>query len=289
VAVYERSYRSYAGPLTEPRWRFMVLPRYAVRDVFTSKLFIGFLVLCFLAPLVLSVMIYVPHNSTFLKTIETMSGNEFTLKIGVNGYFWYMVAQGFLAFWMAFILGPALISADLRNNALPLYLARPFSRAEYILGKTVVLNLLLSTITWIPGLVLFLLQSYLEGFTWFSDNLRIPTAVFFSSVIWIVLLCLISLALSAYVKWRPVARLAYIGLFIVLSAVAGIVNFLFKTDLGSLLNIGDMIGVIWATLFGITSLTDVPAWSAWMSILTFSGLCLLLLARKVKAYEVVKS
>ena len=49
------------------------------------------------------------------------------------------------------------------TTALPLYLARPFCRTEYILGKIAVLVILLSAITWVPGLLLFLLQAYLGG------------------------------------------------------------------------------------------------------------------------------
>src|SRR5258707_13066390 len=52
--------------------------------------------------------------------------------------------------------GPPLVSRDLRNNALPLYLCRPFTRTEDVLGKMSVLLILLSAITWIPQLLLFL-------------------------------------------------------------------------------------------------------------------------------------
>ena len=100
---------------------------------------------------------------------------------------------------VSLIVGPALISADLRNNGLPLYLARPFSRTEYILGKSAVLIILLSAVTWIPGMFLFLFQSYMAGFEWFGEHYRIGFAILLSSWIWIVVLCLLSLSLSASV------------------------------------------------------------------------------------------
>ena len=65
---------------------------------------------------------------------------------------------------MALLVGPPLVSRDLRNNALPLYLCRPFSRTEYVMGKMSVMLILLSAITWVPQLLLFLFQSYLRGF-----------------------------------------------------------------------------------------------------------------------------
>ena len=80
--------------------------------------------------------------------------------------------QSMLALFLAAFVGPGQISPDLANNALPLYLARPFSRAEYVLGKLSVLLILMSLMTWVPGLLLFILQAALEGNGWFGQNLR---------------------------------------------------------------------------------------------------------------------
>ena len=46
------------------------------------------------------------------------------------------------------IVSPSLIAADLSNNALSLYLSRPITRRDYVLGKMAVLAILLSPITW---------------------------------------------------------------------------------------------------------------------------------------------
>ncbi len=83
----------------------------------------------------------------------------------------FMLYQGGCAFFLTLLIGPPLVSRDMTNNALPLYLSRPFSRAEYVLGKMSVLLILLSIITWIPILLVFLFQSYLEGWGWFTQNL----------------------------------------------------------------------------------------------------------------------
>ena len=37
MAVYERKYRGYAGSLTPQFERFLVIPRYAFRDVFIHE------------------------------------------------------------------------------------------------------------------------------------------------------------------------------------------------------------------------------------------------------------
>ena len=290
MAVYERTYRPYTGPLT-PEWsRFLVVPDYAFREVFQKKLLLTFLVGCFVWPLIMAILIYLPHNVSFLKLFSQQTGAT-GFGIDFNAAFFlraFMVPQGILSFLMAFFVGPALISSDLRNNALPLYLARPFSRWEYIAGKALVLMSLLSLITWIPGLLLFLLQAHLAGNGWLIDNLRIGIAIFLASWIYIALLCLVSLAISAYVKWKPLARLGLFGVFVVAGGLSGVINFTLRTDWGSLINLADMIRVVWSNLFGVTTWSATPVWAAWLSLLAACGVCVLLLWRKIRAYEVVK-
>jgi len=290
MAVYERTYRPYVGSLT-PEWsRFLVLPRYAFRDVFQKKLFVAFLVSCFVWPLLLAIAIYIPHNSSILKLFNQQTGGQ-GFGIAFNAAFFlraFMVPQGFMAFFMAFVIGPALVSQDLRNNALPLYLSRPFVRWEYVLGKAVVLIILLSAITWIPGFLLFLLQSYLVGDGWLFDNLRIGLAIVLGSWIYIALLCLISLSISAYVKWKPLARLGMFGIFIIPIGLAPILNFALRTRWGSVIDPGKMLAVVWSNLFGIKAWADVPVAAAWFALLAGCGVCVMLLARKIRAYEVIK-
>jgi ABC-2 type transport system permease protein len=289
MAVYERSYRPYRGTLTPARWRLLVLPRYAYREVLQKKSFVAFLVLCFVWPLVLAGVIYLPHNVSFLKLLQQSAGQSLGLEF--NAAFFlrgFMLPQGALAFLMAFVVGPALISADVRNNALPLYFSRPFGRAEYVAGKALVLINLLSLITWLPGLLLFLLQAYLAGGDWLVANARIGSAIFLASWIYIALLCLVSLALSAYVKWKPLARLGLFGVFVIGAGLSQILNFALRTDWGSVINLADMMRVVWSSLFGVQLWSTVPVWAAWGSLLAACAGCLVLLARKVRAYEVAR-
>src|SRR5712691_9209787 len=164
MAVYEHTYKCYAGRLT-PEWsRVLVIPRHAYWDIFRSKLFIAFLVVCFLPLFLEAILIYLHHNVTALTIFKT-SVREL-IPIDASFFQFFVNFQVALASLATLLVGPPLVSRDLSNNALPLYLCRPFSRAEYVLGKMSVLLIMLSAITWIPQLVLFLFQSYLEGVSW---------------------------------------------------------------------------------------------------------------------------
>jgi len=304
MAVYEQSYKRYAGPLT-PEWsRFLIIPRHAYRTVFGSKLFTGFYVLCFIPLLVEAIMIYLHHNVNALGIMQVNVVELFP--IDASFFQTFTNIQGGFASLVALLIGPPLVSRDLRNNALPLYLCRPFSRTEYVLGKMSVLLILLSGITWVPQLLMFLFQAYLEGFGWLKSNLWLVSAIFIGSFVWILLLALISQTISALVKWRVVASGIMLGLFFVPSAFGVFINEVFTTRIGNLLSFVALMTNVSSGLFGtfvqtdsvmrmnfdgvVTQrvVTEPPLWASWTMLFLICTVCLALLSRKLKAYEVVK-
>jgi ABC-2 type transport system permease protein len=305
MAVLERSYKRYQGVLS-PEWsRFLIIPRHAVRDVFHSKLFTGFYALSFIVPLVFAILIYLHHNVEALAIMSISIRDK--LPIDAEFFQVYVTIQAWTGFFLAMLVGPQQVSRDLTNNGLPLYLCRPFTRSEYVVGKMSIVVMLVSTITWAPGLILFLLQSYLEGWSWFVDNLWIASAIFLGSLVWILLLALMSQAISAWVKWTLAARAALLGLFFIPSIFAAIVNEVFQTHWAHLIDLRALIGNVWSGLFGtfvreavsyreyqngrmVASAfrTEPPLWASWFVLFLICAFCLWLLSRKVKAYEVVK-
>jgi len=196
--------------------------------------------------------------------------------------------QGVLAFVLTAFTGPSLISPDIANGALPLYFCRPFSRAEYVLGKASVLVILLSQITWIPGLVLFAVQSSLAGVQWAWDHLWIAGSLVVSSLIWIAILSLLAMALSAWVKWRIVAGALLLAVLFFGAGFAEAINAVMRTQSGHFINLVFLMKTIWTYLFRIDTGQSMSSAEAWIALLFYCGICLALLVRKVRAYEVVK-
>jgi len=306
MAVYEQTYKPYKGKLT-PEWdRFLIIPRHTLRGVFNSKLFTAFYVICFIPLLVEAVFIYLHHNVTAL-AIMNLNARQL---IPIDGSFFqfFVNLQGGFAFLVALLVGPPLVSRDLRNNALPLYLCRPFSRTEYVMGKMSVLIILLSWITWVPQLLMFLFQSYLEGFAWFRSNLWIASGIIIGGLVWILLLGLLSQTVSALLKWRIVASGAMLGLVFIPSVFAGIVNLIFQTRWANIISLFGLMNNVTAGLFGtfdrvsgriqITDFDDnvvrevlllePPLWTCWAALFIFCAVCLAILHWKIKAYEVVR-
>lgn len=285
MAVYRRTYTSYSGPLT-PAWsRCLVLFRYSRRNLFRSKLQTALFVLCFFYPLLCLLSIYLAHNLSFL---EKLGARTQLLSIDNKFFFYFMNVQGAFGFVLTAFTGPGLISPDMANGALPLYFCRPFSRAEYVFGKASVLTIVLSQITWIPGLILFAVQASLAGPGWTSDHLWIAGSLILSSFLWIAILSLLAMALSAWVKWRVVAGALLLAVLFFGAGFAQAINAVMRTQSGHFLDIVYLMATVWNSLFRMDSERAMSSAAAWIALLVYCGICLALLVRKVRAYEVIK-
>jgi ABC-2 type transport system permease protein len=306
MAVHRRAYRPLSHAELNPRWsRFLVLPRFAAQGWRDSRLLTAFLMLCLVPPLVAAVIIYV-FNNPLAQGLMGLSGGTSSWNFRIDGQFfaWMANIQGSLAFLLVGWVGPGLVAPDLTNNALPLYLSRPFSRAEYVLGRVTTLLLLGSVITWVPNLLLFALQAGLargEDVGWWHQNLHIAGGIVAGSLIWLLLLALLALALSAWVRWRIIATGLYVGLFFVTAGMGQAFNQVLRTYWGKLLNLGYVITTVWKDLFDVVvterqrrgqvgdpTKLDIPPGYCWLVLLAVAGLCLLLLSRRLRAREVVR-
>lgn len=287
MAVYERAYRTYAGPRT-PAWsRFLVLPRYHLRRLFASRMLMAYFVACFIPVLVLGVLIYASHNAKILQLLGVAADD--VVIIDAPMFMGFLAFEGkLLGFLLALIVGPALISPDMLNNAMPLYLSRPFSRTEYLAGKLGVLVAMLSAITWIPYLVLFALQAVLAGADWTAGHLYIAVAILVGSWVWILSLSLVTLAVSALFKRKLWSRVFLFVSLSALSAFGGIIAEGIGLWWGHNLNLFQMNIVIWGGLFRNPIEPAPPLWSAWATLIAAAAISLAILYRRIRAYEVVR-
>jgi ABC-2 type transport system permease protein len=288
MAVYKRSYHGYSGPMTAEWSRFTIIPRYAYRDLFQSKIVTAFFVAAFLPPMVFLFLIYLAHSLPHLAQLLGKGGADSLITINSSFFMAYLNFQSGLAFIFTAFVGPGLVSRDLANRALPLYLCRPFSRAEYVVGKMSVLLILLSLITWVPGLILFGMQASLEGRQWLMQNLWIAWALFAGSWIWILILSLMALALSAWVKWRIAAGALLLAVFFVSAGFTDAINTVLEVRWGKLFNPMYLLLTIWRELFRVDEGSDISAGSAWIMLALICVACLWLLNRKLRAIEVVR-
>lgn len=296
MPVYDRRYRGWDGERKPSRWLFLTLTRIGIGEVFSSKLLLILFVLCFLPFLVAAGTIYVANNVEILQALNVSENMDEVLEALEGSFFFYfLVFQSGFAFLVASFAGPNLVGPDLVHGAMPLYLSRPISRADYVLGKLGVLVVLLSAVTWMPGMLLIGLHASLTRDGWLADRWRIPFGMFVGSWIWIFLLALLALAVSAWIRWRPLATSGLFIVFIVGSAFGTAVNVTLDTHWGKALMLGEMAKTIWGNLFGGAgairgdwSTDALPVSVCWLGLAAACAAALAILHRKIRAFEVVR-
>jgi ABC-2 type transport system permease protein len=285
MAVYKRGYRRYQGPLTGHWTRFMVLPRYAWRRLYQQRLVVMLTVLAFVWPVLCAGFIYLTNYADLLQGLD----EDFRKLIRVDGQFFavFMYVQAGFAVFLAALAGPGLIAPDLANNALPLYFSRPLTRWTYALARLTVLVGMLSVVTWIPGLLLFGLQVALAGGWWFLANWTLGAGVVAGFLLWLLVLGLVAMASSAYVKWRIVAGAVSLAFFFILSGVAEMIDNVFRVTWGHAIDPAWAVNRVWCALLGVEPpVGPGAAESAW-ALAGMMVLLALVIERKLRPVEVV--
>lgn len=162
MPIFDQGYQHWNGKLASQFWRWWAVTRHGIRVQFRSKL-TRFSIATFLAPaLALTTFMIIwsllEQGNSFLKPLIAFLPKELTdvpqeyrLATWTLAYHFYFLVQLFLLMVLVLLIGPGLISKDLRFNALPLYLSRPLRRWEYFAGKLGVIVFFVLIVTAAPA------------------------------------------------------------------------------------------------------------------------------------------
>jgi ABC-type transport system involved in multi-copper enzyme maturation permease subunit len=291
LSVYKHDYRAYTGRVT-PLWsRVLVLARYGLAEIWSSKITIGLFILSMLPSIVFLILIYLANNPVARMLIMRGNGQR---DLPITAEFFLVILE--IQCWAALIINawiaPRLITFDLADNALPILLSHPISRIGYVVGKFAALFLSLSLVTWVPCLLLFVYQAYSSPEGWTGTNLRIASGIFFGALLWIGLLTFLGLALSSWVKWRVVATGIIIAAVFVPAGVGGIITGILRTRWGFLLNVPVAMTQLWERLLGaperMGSELSLPNTAIVTMLVLVSLVCVAMLNARIRAREVVR-
>jgi ABC-2 type transport system permease protein len=123
------------------------------------------------------------------------------------------------SFGMIILLGvvaPRLISQDLRTRAYLLYLSRPLTPFEYVLGKAGVLYVLMTCVATIPALAIYFIGLVLSTSSWaIAETWDIPLRVLLATIFLVLPTSAIALAMSSMTKESRYASFAWFSLWLV--------------------------------------------------------------------------
>jgi len=151
--IADLSYRNYTGLLEPPLWRWWVIAKMTMRTSIKKKGFWALAVLSAYWYVFLGVIFY------FIETLGSGAGVALSPVLAkivwrdqfLNGF---NLSQLFL-FVLALLIGVGTISNDSRAHALLVYLSKPCTKADYLIGKWVAIFLILAAVGAVPTFLFY--------------------------------------------------------------------------------------------------------------------------------------
>jgi ABC-2 type transport system permease protein len=277
MPIHDQGYRRYRGGKARGQG-WMVIARAGIRSFLGRKAFLGLLLLSWFPFFVRAVQIYASANlpqASFLRpTAETFRQ--------------FLDQQEIFLFFMTVYVGAGLIANDRRANALQIYLSKPLTRSEYVFGKLAVLMTFLLFITWVPAIVLLLVQIAFAGnFTFLRSNLFLFPAITVFSFVQVTMVAATMLALSSLSNSSRYVGILYAAVIFFTQAIYGVVSVVTRSTAMSWISVSANLTQLGDLIFRLPPKYDTP----WIvSLLVVVGLVVasgLILERRVRGVEVI--
>lgn len=286
MPIHDQSYRRYTGVRAALGRSWTVIAWAGIRSMLRKRMFMGLLILGWIQFLVQAVRIYIvtnyPQAGQFL-TVDAKMFRDF------------LETQDFFVFVVTIYAGAGLIANDRRANALQIYLSKPLMRAEYIAGKAAILFTFIMFVTWLPAILLLLLQLMFSGsFTFLKDNLYLFPAITVGAALQALLATLTMLALSSLSNSSRYVGILYAGVIFFTAAVYGVLYAITRDTGFSWIalsaNLNQVVDVIFrmpAQCTGCNPRYATPWTVSLTVVLGLMALSISILERRVRGVEVV--
>src|SRR5437879_1322472 len=187
MPIFDQGYQHWHGKLSGHAWRWLTITRHGVRAQMKSKLLRIVMLLALLPAAVLAFAMVVwgmleqksdlimPLVGFFQLPQEVLAGpRAFRVAFWTIAYERFFFVEVYFSMILVLLVGPSLISQDLRFNAIPLYFSRPLNRFDYFVGKLGVIGVFLGAVAILPAVVAYVLGiSFSPELGVVTDTLRI--------------------------------------------------------------------------------------------------------------------
>lgn len=281
--IYEQHYRRLDAsiPLRAQRW--IPIAREGLKALVSFRAFLGLIAIAWLPVFGRLVQVYFTTRFPEARRVVPVDDKLF---------FDFMAMQMPWMLLMSAYAGAGLIANDMRTGGLLLYLSRPLTLGDYILGKVSILFASLSMVTLIPGVVLFLgarsLAPDVLGDA--AHLLLLPKIVGFSLVMMLPTIGLV-LVMSALARNPRFAGLGFFFVFVGTTVAQGIAWQATRSPYAGLASIQASMRRVGEWIFQVkpTRMTAElpPEWAVLVLAVLALG-CFLILKTRVRAVEIVK-
>jgi ABC-2 type transport system permease protein len=277
VPIHDQGYRRYQGHRTPPGQAWWTIARMHLvsavkRRWFLVMLLAGWIQFVFRAGVIIvsATIAPIPGLATTPQTFRD-----------------FLVGQSFFVFILAIAMS-GLIADDRRANALQLYLSKPLTRVEYVIGKAVPLLVLTLGVTLVPAFLLLILQITFAGSTSFlTQNLFLLPAITLASLVRSLVASFVILALSSLSKSRRFVAVMYAGLLFFTASMSQVLRGITGSRAWAAISPGSMLDVFTDAVFRMRAQPPVPVYAAVLVIVGLLALCVWILERRVRPVEIV--
>lgn len=278
MPIHDQSYRRYHGGREQHGRAWAVIARAGIRSMIRRRVFLGLLLLSWGPFIVRAVQVYLaanfPQASILAPTAETFRQ--------------FLEQQGVFVFFTTIYAGAGLIANDRRANALQIYLSKPLTRVEYIAGKLSVLVVFLLLVTWVPAVLLLVVQVIFAGsLTFIRSNLILFPAITVLSFLQVAVASFLMLGLSSLSKSSRYVGILYAGVVFFTEAIFDVLRLITGSSALSWISVLANLEQMGYWVFRVRPPYDTH-WAVTLAVLI--GLVLLsalVLDRRVRGVEIV--
>lgn len=278
MPIHDQGYRRYGGDKAPRGTSWMVIASAGIRTFFAKRAFLGLLLISWFPFFVRAVQIYAAANlpqAAFLAPTPDMFRQ-------------FLEQQTPFVFFVTVYVGAGLIANDRRANALQIYLSKPLTRAEYVFGKLAVLGTFLVFVTWLPAIVLLIVQIAFAGnFTFFRSNLFLFPAITVFSFIEVLMVSASMLALSSLSNSSRFVGIMYAALIFFSQALYGVLRFVTGGSDVSWISFAANLTQVGNAIFRLPPEYDTPWIVSLAMIIALIAGSGVILERRVRGVEVV--
>jgi ABC-2 type transport system permease protein len=281
VPIHDQGYRRYGGHKARTGTGWMVIARAGIRTFMGKRAFLGLLLFAWLPFVVRAVQFYAAANFGNIPQASLLAPSAETFRQ-------FLEQQQTFVFFVTVYAGAGLIANDRRANALQIYLSKPLTRTEYILGKLAILMTFLALVTWLPAILLLIVQIAFAGnFTFFKTNAFLFPAITLFAFIQVVLASATMLALSSLSKSSRYVAILYAAVIFFTQAIYGVLYAVTRSTSLSWLSFSANLAQVGDVIFRQPLKYDTPWPVSLLMIIGLVAVSALILERRVRGVEVV--
>jgi ABC-2 type transport system permease protein len=264
MPIFDQGYQHWNGRLRGHAWRWLTITLQGVRAQTKNRWVWAVLALACFPALILSGFLvlwglFEQRSSLLTPLLFLLQGLPEELRAGPKGFrtsFWTIAFQQFLDVQLFFgmllvlLVGPELISQDLRFNAIPLYLSRPVRRLDYFAGKLGVIAAFLVAVMIAPVLLAYGLGiAFSLDPTVLRDTWRVFLAALAYGAIVVGSAGLLMLALSSLSRNSRYVSALWIGVWVLSGIASTVLHQAIRKDWCPLLSYTANLGRVRDALF----------------------------------------